>query len=46
VVTDFVVLTQFPASQPVKSVTVHDADGKHQVTVEQTPDEFPTCKSD
>ncbi|HWS99286.1 MAG TPA: hypothetical protein VN256_03365 [Pyrinomonadaceae bacterium] len=41
--TEFVAYTMFPATDPVKAVVVHDADGEHTVAVEQTPDEFPTC---
>jgi hypothetical protein len=43
--TEFVVYTTFPSSNPVKSVVVHDAVGKHTIKVEQTPDEFPVCVS-
>ncbi len=44
--TDFVVHTSFPASEPVKSVVVHDASGRHEIKVEQTPELIPTCSPD
>lgn len=36
--TPFVVWTSFTSGQPVKTVTVRDADGGHEIEVEQTPD--------
>jgi hypothetical protein len=38
VVTPFLVYTQFPAEQMVERVIVHDANGRHEVDVEQVPD--------
>lgn len=38
VLTPFVVWVMFGASEPVKKVTVTDADGRHEIKVEQTPD--------
>ena len=35
VLTPFAIWVAFGASEPVKTVTVHDADGPHQITVEQ-----------
>ena len=35
VVTPFAIWVMFGASEPVKTVTVHDADGAHEITVEQ-----------
>jgi hypothetical protein len=35
--TPFAIWVAFGASEPVKTVTVHDADGAHEVTVEQPP---------
>ena len=41
--TEFVVFKTFPSFKPIKTVVVHDADGKHDVKVEQTPEVVPTC---
>lgn len=38
VLTPFHVHTAFKASQPVRTVIVHDAEGRHEVPVEQVPD--------
>lgn len=38
VVTPFHVHTSFPAKDKVERVIIHDADGKHEVAVEQVPD--------
>ncbi len=38
VLTPFAIWVMFGASQPVKTVTVVDADGEHNIKVEQTPD--------
>ena len=35
VLTPFAIWVAFGASEPVKTVTVHDADGRHEITVEQ-----------
>src|SRR5687768_2321234 len=35
VVTPFAIWVMFGASEPIKTVTVHDADGSHEVPVEQ-----------
>jgi len=35
VVTPFAIWVMFGASEPIKTVTVHDADGPHEITVEQ-----------
>ena len=37
VVTPFAIWVMFGASEPVKTVTVHDADGPHEITVDQKP---------
>ena len=37
VVTPFAIWVMFGASEPIKTVTVHDADGSHEITVEQKP---------
>lgn len=37
VITPFAIWVMFGASEPVKTVTVHDADGRHEVPVEQMP---------
>lgn len=38
VITPFTEYTSFQTSNKVEVVTVHDADGKHKVPVEQVPD--------
>ena len=38
VLTPFSIWVMFGASEPIKTVTVHDADGSHEIDVEQTPD--------
>lgn len=38
VLTPFSIWVMFEASEPVKTVTVHDADGAHEIKVEQVPD--------
>lgn len=38
VLTPFSIWVMFGASEPIKTVTVHDADGAHEIEVEQTPD--------
>ncbi len=38
VLTPFSIWVMFGASEPIKTVTVHDADGEHRIDVEQTPD--------
>lgn len=38
VLTPFSIWVMFGASEPVKTVTVHDADGAHEIEVEQTSD--------
>lgn len=43
--TEFVAWTSFPAEEEVESVTVHDADGRQTVKVEQTPDFANLCES-
>jgi hypothetical protein len=35
--TPFAIWVAFGASEPVKTVTVHDADGAHKITIEQMP---------
>ena len=37
VVTPFAIWVMFGASEPIKTVTVHDADGAHEIAVEQKP---------
>jgi hypothetical protein len=44
--TEFVTHTTFPASDPVKSVRVHDVNGRNEVRVEQSPNITATCTSD
>ena len=41
--TPFVVWTSFPSEKPIKTVSVRDADGEHEIEVEQTPDRA-VCK--
>ncbi len=41
--TEFVEWTSFPAESEIEGVTVHDADGMHRITVEQTPDITVAC---
>ncbi|HKV36254.1 MAG TPA: hypothetical protein VJP89_18090 [Pyrinomonadaceae bacterium] len=38
VLTPFSIWVMFEASEPVETVTVHDADGAHEIKVEQVPD--------
>lgn len=38
VITPFAIWVMFGASQPIESVVVHDADGLHEIKVEQAPD--------
>ena len=45
VITPFSVSTSFLASEPIKTVVVYDADGKHTVKVEQVPDRKSSKKA-
>jgi hypothetical protein len=44
VLTPFAIWVAFGASEPVKTVTVHDADGPHEITVEQMPKTLAASK--
>ena len=46
VLTPFAIWVMFGASEPVETVTVHDADGAHQIKVEQVPDKIAASKPD
>ena len=39
VLTPFAIWVMFGASDPIETVTVHDADGAHEIKVEQVPDQ-------
>lgn len=38
VITPFFAVTSFTAAKPIETVTVHDAQGRHEIPVDQTPD--------
>lgn len=44
VLTPFAIWVMFGASEPVETVTVHDADGPHEIKVEQSPDRIAAVK--
>ena len=46
VLTPFAIWVMFGASEPVETVTVHDADGPHEIRVEQSPDRIAAVKPD
>jgi|SRR5829696_5028406 len=46
VLTPFAIWVMFGASEPVETVTVHDADGSHEIKVEQVPDNIAAAKPD
>lgn len=46
VLTPFAIWVMFGASEPVEMVTVHDADGPHEIKVEQSPDKTAAVKAD
>ena len=46
VLTPFAIWVMFGASEPVETVTVYDADGRHEIKVEQTPDKIAAVKPD
>lgn len=44
VLAPFSIWVMFGATEPVKTVTVHDADGPHEIDVEQTPKELAAAQ--
>jgi len=46
VLTPFAIWVMFGASDPVETVTVYDADGRHEIRVEQSPDKIEAAKPD
>lgn len=44
VLTPFAIWVMFGASEPIDTVTVHDADGAHEIKVEQVPDKIAAAK--
>ena len=44
VLTPFAIWVMFGASEPIETVTVHDADGAHEIKVEQVPDKIAAAK--
>ena len=46
VLTPFAIWVMFGASDPVETVIVYDADGLHEIKVEQSPDKIAAAKPD
>lgn len=44
VLTPFAIWVMFGATEPIKTVTVHDADGRHEIPVEQMPKALAASK--